>query len=50
MWETDKALFIKYNECVQTTLAELQAKEEVDYETICIVEMAKIEKILGKKI
>ena len=50
MWEIDKKYLQAYKECVATTLSELQAKEEVDYETICIVEMAKLEKHIGKKI
>ena len=36
--------------CIESTKEELASGEDVDYETVCIVEMSKLEKMIGKRI
>ena len=50
MWEADKKLHATLTQCIETTVEELASGEDVDYETICIVEMSKLEKMIGKRI
>ena len=50
MWEGDKVLHSTLTQCIETTKEELASGEDVDYETICIVEMSKLEKMIGKRI
>lgn len=49
MFEIDKKLIAVYRECIANTLAELREGEEVDYESICIVESEKLQKHITKE-
>ena len=43
MWEKDKQLLDMYRECVATTIADIKAGEEIEWEDACAVESAKLQ-------
>lgn len=43
MWEKDKQILAIYRDCMTNFLAELQAGEDVDYETACLAQAERVQ-------
>ena len=50
LWEKDKRVILKYQNCVKEFMEQVRAGEEVDWEDACAVEQGKVNQYLSDMI